>query len=101
MLALPTFVWSAVSRKCVGSLLVRVSVGLAGVEGGAAPKLMPPGMIALFPAIVLIIILEEHTSELQIHLKLVCRLLHQTNIDRVKFDVPAAVETSTSATFNY
>ncbi len=55
MLALPTFVWSAVSRKCVGSLLVRVSVGLAGVEGGAAPKLMPPGMIALFPAIVLII----------------------------------------------
>jgi|SRR5277367_3722896 len=49
MLVLPTFVGSAVSRKWVASLLVSVSVGLAGVEGVAALKLMFPCSIRLLP----------------------------------------------------
>src|SRR5271163_3799539 len=49
MLAVPTFVGSAVSRKCVGSPLVNVSVGFAGVEGGAAPRLMLPCATTLLP----------------------------------------------------
>ena len=51
MLAVPIFVGSAVSRKCVGSLLVRVSDGFGGVEGGGAAKLALPAMIKLFPTI--------------------------------------------------
>ena len=46
MLAVPTFVQSAVSRKCVGSLLVSVIVSL---EGGAAAKLTLPPTIRLLP----------------------------------------------------
>src|ERR1700688_1238630 len=51
MLPLPTFVASAVSGKCVGSLLVRVRVGLGGVNGVAVSKLMLPWTIRLLPII--------------------------------------------------
>ena len=40
---------SAVSRKCTGSLLVRVSDGLAGKSGTTSPKPMPPWAIRLLP----------------------------------------------------
>src|ERR1700688_3142917 len=51
MLAVPTLVGSPVSRKCVGSLLVNVMVGLAGAEGGAALRLRLPCAIRLLPTI--------------------------------------------------
>src|SRR5580704_1814075 len=51
MLAVPTFVESAVRRKCVGSLLVKVSVGLAGGGGAGALRLRFPWMIVLCPTI--------------------------------------------------
>ena len=46
MLALPTVVGLVESRKCVGSLLVRVRVSL---EGGAAPNATLPLLRRLLP----------------------------------------------------
>jgi len=51
MLALPTLAGFAVSRKCVGSLLVRVRVRSAALEGGAAFRLMLAWVARLLPTI--------------------------------------------------
>src|SRR5579863_1358360 len=49
MLAVPTLVGSPVSRKCVGSLLVNVIVGLDGFAGVAALRLRLACAIRLLP----------------------------------------------------
>ena len=49
MLAVPTFVGSAESKKWVGSLLVKVSVVLAGDNGAGAVRLMLPEITKLLP----------------------------------------------------